>query len=92
MNLLRVGTDVIRVCLSCGPYCRSVRTVLRMWMDLYPDDFDSPPYHRALMTLIKFVEEEIPCGAMEEVGTRSKKLFLHFSTAVNEAEIGQKGV
>lgn len=65
---------------------------MRMWMDLYPDDFDSPPYHRALMTLIKFVEEEIPCGAMEEVGTRSKKLFLHFSTAVNEAEIGQKGV
>lgn len=60
-------------------------------MDLYPDDFNSPPYHRPLMALIRFVEEYLPEGSMAEVVERSRKLFDQFSSRVVPAEIGQKG-
>jgi len=34
--------------------CRSLKTVLSVWLDTYPDDFREPPEYLTLSSLIEF--------------------------------------
>lgn len=39
---------------------RSVVVAIRMWLDLYPDDFRDPPLHTTLRRLILFAQQHLP--------------------------------
>ncbi|KAK7580177.1 hypothetical protein V9T40_000806 [Parthenolecanium corni] len=39
---------------------KSVVVAIRMWLDLYPDDFRDPPLHTTLRRLILFAQQHLP--------------------------------
>ena len=46
----------INLCLhhSCCNVCRSLKTVLSVWLETYPDDFHEPPEYYTLTSLLQF--------------------------------------
>ena len=38
----------------CYNVCRSLKSVLTVWLETYPDDFREPPEYRALSSLHEF--------------------------------------
>lgn len=45
---------------SCGCSSRTIKSVLSVWLDTYPEDFRTPPHYECLETLLRFAEESVP--------------------------------
>jgi len=43
-----------RVIAGC---CRSLRSVIMLWFEVYPDDFDEPPDYSSLCELLSFAQQ-----------------------------------
>ena len=41
-------------------WCRSLRSVIMLWFEVYPDDFNEPPDYSSLCELLSFAQQYLP--------------------------------
>jgi len=68
-------------CSSCAVYqsccnvCRSLKAVLSVWLEAYPEDFREPPEYSALTSLLQFAL----CNACDyDLAQKARDLMLAY--------------
>lgn len=64
---------------------RTIKSVISVWMDTYPDDFREDPDYLCLQTLIKFSERHIPDS---DLSSRAKHKLERFQKEVSNRSDG----
>ena len=75
INLISLDVTITWFYLMIIIFHRTIKSVISVWMDTYPDDFREDPDYLCLQTLIKFSERHLPDSDLSSRAKHKREKF-----------------
>ena len=71
---------------------KAIRTVLFVWLDAYPDDFDEPPNYPCLTSLKSFAAQHMQSSDVERCVQRCLRRYIGQDEELRKPIVGTRDV